>query len=97
MAVRLYARSMDLNFTPRLGRKVAKSSKRNEGHNSTLRLERRVGSLPNVNKVQNSTLKSAKRAVNVVVLLPNKCNQVASRQKEGVTRSTDHSFFLPAC
>src|SRR6266581_1430315 len=45
MVARLYVRSMVLNFTPRLARRVARLSKRNEGHSSTLKLAKRVGNM----------------------------------------------------
>src|SRR6266568_9495739 len=61
MEDRQYGRSMVLNSTPKLVRRVAKQSKRNEDHNSTLRLGRKGASPPNVNRDRNSTQKSGKR------------------------------------
>src|SRR5437764_10068386 len=71
MGVRLYVRSMGLNSTPRLARRVAKLSKRNEGHSSTLKLVRRAASLRNASKGQSFILRLAKRVGNVVVSLLN--------------------------
>src|SRR6266571_4103789 len=61
MVARLYVRSMVLNFTPRLARRVARLSKRNEGHSSTLKLARRVASRRNAIKDRSFILRSAKR------------------------------------
>src|SRR5213080_2823689 len=74
MVGRLYGRSMALNSTPRLARRVARLSKRNEGHSSMLKLARRVGSLRNASKGRSFILRSAKRAGSVVVPLLKRCS-----------------------
>src|SRR3989440_8650447 len=64
MVVRLYVRSMVLNSTPRLARRVARLSKRNEGHSSTLKLARRVASRRNATRGRSFILKLAKKVGN---------------------------------
>src|SRR2546421_12905195 len=62
MVARLYVRSMELNSTPRLARRVARLSKRNEGHSSMLKLVRKAPSLRNASKGQSFILRLVKRA-----------------------------------
>src|ERR1051326_2482870 len=63
-AVRQYAKSTDLNSTPKSARRAARLSKRNAAPSSTPRLARRAANRPNGSKARSLIPELAKKAAN---------------------------------